>query len=528
MGLITQRNVTLIEGHSNLRPSADGIQPGTLFLATDTEKFFVLQRENGVSSWVTLNPDFPTFTVTTSLPYHTSGDGTVSNPVIFALPTNVEYWVDPATGNDNNDGSSGSPLQTLGEALKRLGPGWLGKARIHLQAGTYALGTSPKLFIPAPPGGLNAEPILIDGLSSTDSGLGTRTVGAGSTQGSVPTFGTLVDSVGGLTANAFVGSFIRFLTGVRANQSYLIMSNTATTFTVVGSFSSGAPANGDTYVIETPAANITWVGTLVLEGHASALGQYNLNFGTAGGIDLHDLTLYQNRIRYPSVTAFQLFERAAVTGLFSFTNLYASGSLSQIINTVGSYWGAGGIFLQAASRFVPGNSLFSGCTIQPSPGAVMDLAVCGFRATSWVRLSDGVVGRIFQCNFNAVTGAPAGGSIFFPDAFGAAVIACANSTLNLFDTVIASTPSTNAPGDAILVADGAVATIGNVSGSGNAGVGLRVRTQSMVRAAVHNSQNTVTGVNDVIVGASAATTWAAIYGTPITIDAAEQCLVRSS
>ena len=60
-------------------------------------------------------------------------------PFEAAVGTWVELYVNPSTGNDSGDGSSGAPLRTLGAAMSRAtGQATPQPTRINLAAGTYA------------------------------------------------------------------------------------------------------------------------------------------------------------------------------------------------------------------------------------------------------------------------------------------------------------------------------------------------------------------------------------------------------
>lgn len=105
-------------------------------------------------------------------------------------------------------------------------------------------------------------------VSGSYSGLGnpssTRTAASGTST-------TLVDSVGGLTVNAWVGYYVSILSGTGQYEYGIVTSNTATTFTMAAGFVTDfagvtivAPDNTSQYIVEpawnsqTSAGALTW------------------------------------------------------------------------------------------------------------------------------------------------------------------------------------------------------------------------------------------------------------------------------
>lgn len=510
----------VIEGPLGELPDPLQTNLGTIFVPDGLTQIMVCQVVNGVRAWTTVG----TGSLVTNNVHSRflSGSGTVADPLIFSLPTDVEYWVDPTTGSDSGAGDAAHPVQTLAEALLRLAPGWKGKARVHLNPGTYALGASPKIIFPVPRGGVAAEPLVIDGLGTTDSGQGTRTTGVGSTTGSLQTFGNLVDSVGGLTVNAFRGMLLRFTSGALGGTSYWIYSNDATSITIASQFAS-APVAGATYVIETSSQLFTWSGTLELEG-AGAVGLYNVTFSSGASIDLRGpLDLYTSKVNFVQ-NQLLVNQGASMSLLSAFTPMWPSGSLPvPSAYLLGCQLAGGSLFPLYGSRCSFNNSFFNGCKTSLGQGAFFSAADTGFSGAASIIAKQAASASLIRTNMNNIV--PVAFNTLNPRAFGAAIVVCEGSFLALIDTIINGTTNATAPGDAVLIVDKSCAVFENVSGTANAGVGVRILASSHLSNAAHNLGNTVTGTGDVVFGSTGPLTWAGI-GAARQTDAAQLCLIE--
>lgn len=245
--MITQLAPNVYTGLFSQLPNPNGYRNGDIYYASDTNVLFVLLIINATNRiWSAAS-------------------------VPFSTP--VQLFVDPVNGNNSNSGfSAASALQTLTAALQRLQRGWTSTATITLLAGTYNLGTNPYLTVPAPaPGG---SPLLIQGTMVEPAGAtGTRTP-SGGTAGTFnpPAASTWQDSVGGFGVNAYKGTTLRSLaTDPIGALRFMIVSNTANTFTTVPAIAAGAPVAADQYVVEDWASHIVWTGDAVfcLEGALS-------------------------------------------------------------------------------------------------------------------------------------------------------------------------------------------------------------------------------------------------------------------
>ena len=205
---------------------------------------------------------------------------------IAAGPANPTYYLSNA-GNDGpqHTGSAGDPLATPQEAARRLDAmKWTGPATISVD-NAIALGSDPFVNIPSPSGG--GLPITIESTSYTDSGLGARTAsgGAAPTFSAPPALGTLIDSAGGLTPNAWAGWYLRWTNPTSPNFGLraAISSNTANTYALDTLFFS-ASTSGDTYVVEKPSGSFTFSGRFVLTGEMLRINGLDI-VGTVDGME---------------------------------------------------------------------------------------------------------------------------------------------------------------------------------------------------------------------------------------------------
>ena len=234
-----------------------GIEVGAIAYATDTNK---LGRYNG-STWEW------------------------SRRIASA---NTTYYV-RTDGSDSNDGltnSSGGAFLTIQHAVDTIADyDWNGYLpSIQVGAGTF----SETVTINAPVF-VGTKSITITGTLST---LDTLTNGVGAVQGSGATPGTVVRNAGTWTLNQRQNKLCRFTSGVNNSLSRIIDSNIAgATATIVGGWLTGAPANGDTFVVEDWGTIVT---AFVVAG-AIAVNFVNIKIGD-GTTSVAALTVTQRSV----------------------------------------------------------------------------------------------------------------------------------------------------------------------------------------------------------------------------------------
>jgi hypothetical protein len=428
-------------------------------------------------------------------------------------PLDPALYVDPA-GSDAAAGTLASPLLTLGEALARLrATGWRGKPRITMAAGDYALGASPKILFPTNGAAGTSEPILLT-CARVDSGLGTRTV-ASSTAGSGSTHGTVTETTGGLTVNAWRGWVLRFTSGPRLNFRYFIASNTATVYTLAGSLS--VPTNGNTFVVEKPGSNLTWTGTLSINGHGSIVGFQDVGFVPS---DTTGVFRWTNIVAMLAGCWFAGWGGSAAIGGFqiignvrfdNITTVTTTFSDNAALTTLGAYFFPGvassPIAVNAGCAFNMQRSVYNNAAIDATQAQATILSQTSYHCgAAYVRAQAAATVTLVGETLDTITPAPA----VTGAAQGAAIVIGKQAYGLLLNVAVSSTPATTSPGDAVLVAGGH-ADLSGVTGSGNAGAGVRQKDGGTFK---NITGNTVTGTaGDVQIGGNAAlTAWASVSG----------------
>ncbi|HVY65891.1 MAG TPA: hypothetical protein VHH11_13800 [Gammaproteobacteria bacterium] len=440
---------------------------------------------------------------------------------VQTTPANVDLYLDASGGNDNNTGTAARPLATVAEWQKRVEalPGWRGYNHGNLAAGTYALGTNAVLAAPASACG--AEPACLIG-TMADSGLGTRTYSAQSA-GSGSTFGTLTDAVGGLTPSAYKGYTLR-ITGVGAQvgAEYQIVDNTATTFTVAGTF---AVLTTETFVVEAPATILQSAnqgiyfeglgGTFLGLRHIKIDGQ-----GIAGAaLRVRGVNLYHSACQFTGWgTCTQDVQgqlntmlAANAAGVANNANCYFP-SLG-LLRTVGSYFQSGLAGAQITNTR-DGWADFQRCVIAGMivtfSGGGVQATSCGFSGASGIRGQAGAQLLVATNQFLACAGIVGN--------YATAVLVLDDGS---YGTLASNLCNNSTPGIVLSLSGNSVAQVSGLTGSGNAGVPVNIqRSASLIKS----SGNTVTGAvagNDVQVGGNAApTAWATVNAGVVTDAAA--------
>jgi hypothetical protein len=182
-----------------------------------------------------------------------TGNGIVKDYIVYVS----------TTGNDGNDGlTAGTAWLTIDKAINNAPAMWTGKNRVYIAAGTYPLARST--LNTGMPIGKDAEPFFLIGVMA-DSGLGVRSLAAGSTTTSLNVAGNV------LVADALCGLRIRFLTGASAGLTRTVSQNTTTTIGFMYPLNS-APLASDTFVIETPATSIQLSQNLYISSNGRSKG----------------------------------------------------------------------------------------------------------------------------------------------------------------------------------------------------------------------------------------------------------------
>jgi hypothetical protein len=550
MSLDTQTAPAVILGPDIERPLPDTVPEGYFFKPLGIARLDILEVVGGVRVWSSVaggvtgptgatgatgptgatgatGPAGPSGTAQGTSPITVNGDNAVhsaSGALVYALTPLVDpvFYVDPATGNDTNPGTIGSPFLTINHALQVLTPGWYGFATINLRAGTNTIGN--KTVIPAGLGNTatDAGGLLINGVDNTQDAIGNRTA-SGGTAGSQATFGTVVDSVGGLTVNAHRGKFLRFTSGATLNNRvYLIEGNTATTFTVQGSIAT-APTT-ETFVVETPSAIITWPGTEVFMGFGSILGLQNVILNGPGGsnfVSINELVIGLQKVQLTNLGSFgiTLGEHSSLINLSAMTAQLGTTTLAQQCGAYFNFNAA--ISPLSTSRMSLSRCLFQDVRIEMFQAGLFQALDCTFRGNAYVRSIFN--GFISFDRFHMDTVTPAPQSTAFIGSFGAAIVLSKGATATILHGDISNTPATGGPGDAILVEDRSNMQTSNMTGTGNAGFGARVSRLSEIVEDKSGSPLTLTGtLGDVKIGQAPGDVWP----TSATItDFTELCVV---
>lgn len=164
--------------------------------------------------------------------------GAIGDDVVTATTAALTLYVDDATGDDANDGSSGSPKATIMGALDALPIVIAHDVTIAIGPGTYAENVEfSRLNILAT--------LTLKAMDTSDVALydnGTATSGGAT---------SLTDTGKAWATNQFAGGKVFVYSGTGPGQIRTISSNTATALTVSSSWTTN-PASGSLYVIIGP------------------------------------------------------------------------------------------------------------------------------------------------------------------------------------------------------------------------------------------------------------------------------------
>lgn len=437
----------------------------------------------------------------------------VSGTITTNLVLNPNYYIDPINGNDGNNhsGTIGDPLASMGEALKRLSLPYSGSATVNFVTGTFDLTNIPTIILPSNQGvGIHSNPIMFKGLM-IDGGLGTRTASVGTT-GSGVTFGTVTDSTGGLTVNAWRGYYIRYTSGNNNGRTFMIASNTSNVFTICGAHF-GTISNGDTFVVEKPGSKLSWTGNLSLLGNGNTLGIQNIELAGPGGSSVTRFTqvgLEVSGLWITGIGSGQCQLNHSSLSLLQQSVVFTNTGLTS--TPIGVYFksanGGNPLTQTVASRISIRRSLFDGCPIdiqQPSFCQIQDSYHVG---NSYIRAINNSFISIIQNRLDTVSSAPVG-----PGGISGSAIVISNGATGFLQSVdISNTPANVGFGDGISVLEGSRVDISGVVGSGNTGMGIRTRRSSGIKNLLNN---TISGsLGEIQLGVSgSSSTWAQANST---------------
>jgi hypothetical protein len=275
---------------------------------------------------------------------------------------------------------------------------------------------------------INVVGTAITGTVATGTATGTAT---GGTAGSLTTWGTLIDTGQTWTVNDLKGKFIRITGGTGSGQFFPIVSNTATTITIPGTWT--APTGTSTYTVSVMGAVVT-----------SSINQSAVP-GTAAGTAVGILVQSNAVMRGPQTTGASItitrmgvniaatrnitlagamsaaVVESSFTGTTTSTMNFSSGVNVRVANSVVSATtiAALGVGAPSPGNVVLGNSMFSTAatataTVSVS-GSGWQVASCDFSdsnsaAVSLIGLAnalgseDATTGRFTLCHFTCTTG----------------------------------------------------------------------------------------------------------------------------
>lgn len=230
-------------------------------------KLFFKFAQTKVAAWTSALIRTLFMSVLIATPVLAQTSGSTGNPVSrgsllrkyqWATQGALNLWVNASTGNDiNNCTDSNTPCLTIQAAVDKIPPIVRHPVVLTVGSGSY-VGANIQNFTFQAVSAANGAYIDINGiLTQATPATGTATgTATGGTAGTGATFGTLIDSGQAWTVNNLRGLLILRVGGAGAGETRVISSNTATTITIVGTWT--APAAGaSTYVIENWGTVIT-------------------------------------------------------------------------------------------------------------------------------------------------------------------------------------------------------------------------------------------------------------------------------
>ena len=206
--------------------------------------------------------------------------------------TNTMNLYVSSTGHDAGTGSATSPFLTIQAALDSLPKVIRHRVTINIGAGNFAGGilegfyTRPPKDLANTYSGLEVRGTMIPVVPATGSGSGTIT---GYAAASGNTFAIVTDGTQSWTVNDLRGKFLVVLSGTgfpgteQVPPIYPIVSNTATTVTILGATGTAATGINATYQIQEPGTLITSCVTVAATtGNSAPAGVSTAAFNVSG------------------------------------------------------------------------------------------------------------------------------------------------------------------------------------------------------------------------------------------------------
>jgi len=196
--------------------------------------------------------------------------GTVTGwrQMVLATADSIGLYVRDADGNDANAGTSGAPLKTVTEALKRTPDDVKHAVVIHMGDGSYTLDSFTRT-VSAPIGFIGDGGGTGDGFTETQAAELADT-GTSASQ--------IVKVGGGLTPDAFKGQTVLITAGPGVGQRGMVRRNTATTFTFSKNFAV-APTSASTYRVVRAAVTLNVVASIQIIAPSAPSGGFTAPSG---------------------------------------------------------------------------------------------------------------------------------------------------------------------------------------------------------------------------------------------------------
>ena len=170
-----------------------------------------------------------------------------------ASTADITFYVNPASGDDNNDGSATRPFRTLAKAAKEVPALQANNVTINLSAGTHTVDS--ELMI----GGIQLSQNIDFKIQGAGFQLVTPTSGVASGTFTSASDWTLNMTGAGWTASDLIGKFVRITSGSLIGEYFPIAGNTTTAIEVPKKVLTAAATA--TFELVEPTTTIQFSGT---------------------------------------------------------------------------------------------------------------------------------------------------------------------------------------------------------------------------------------------------------------------------